>query len=117
MYQITKKLKGDLGQNCNQPVKDEEGTTLTSEEQKLQRWKEHFQKDLNRLEPAVLADIPEAAEDLDISSSDITLAEMKDAINKSKNGKAPGDNGVAAEMLKAEDQATPEVLRQILQEI
>ena len=117
VYQITRKLKGDFGQNCDRPVKDEDGTTLTSEEQKLQRWKEHFQKVLNRPEPAVLADIPEAAEDLDINLGDITLAEVKDAINKLKNGKAPGDDGVAAEMLKAEDQATPEALRQILQEI
>ena len=117
VYQITRKLKGDFGQNCDRPVKDEDGTTLTSEDQKLRRWKEHFQKILNRPEPAVLADIPEAAEDLDINLGDITLAEVKDAINKLKNGKAPGDDGVAAEMLKAEDQATPEALCQILQEI
>ena len=117
VYQITRKLKGDFGQSCDRPVKDEDGRTLTSEEEKLQRWKQHFEKILNRPEPAVLADIPEAAEDLDINLGDITIQEVKDAIRKLKNGKAPGDDGVCAEMLKAEEQATPQILHQLIQDI
>ena len=117
VYQTTRKLKGDFGQSYDRPVKAEDGTSLTTEEEKLQRWKQHFEKILNRPDPSVLADIPEADEDLDINLGEITVEEVKNAINKQKNGKAPGDDGVCAEMIKAEDQVTPQILCKIFQDI
>ena len=42
---------------------------------------------------------------------------MKGAINRLKNGKAPGPDGVCAEMLKAEEKETPRILQHILQNI
>ena len=82
VYEVTKKLKGNFGQNCDRPVKAEDGTTLTTEKEKLDRWKQHFQKILNRPEPPVPPDIPEAADDLDVNLGDITLEEVKGAIKK-----------------------------------
>jgi endonuclease/exonuclease/phosphatase family metal-dependent hydrolase len=117
VYQNTKKLKGDYGQYHDLPVKAEDGTHVTIEEEKLKRWKQHFESILNRPDPPVLADIPEAEEDLDINLGDITVDEVKQAIHKLKNGKAPGEDGVCPEMLKVEDTVTPQLLCQIFQKI
>ena len=81
------------------------------------RWKEHFQQVLNRADPHRLADIPEAADDLEINLDQITEAEVREAIKAQKNGKAPGSDSVCAEMLKADEQETPRILCQIFQRI
>jgi hypothetical protein len=84
-------------------VKAEDGTPITKERAKLEKWKEHFQRILNRPDPPALADIPETEEDLDIDMGHIRVEEVKAAIHKLKNGKAPGEDGVCPEMLKAEE--------------
>ena len=117
VYQITKKLCGDHGNIQDRPLKAADGTTITVEKDKILRWREHFKQILNRADPSILADIPEAEEDLDISMEPISLHEVKDAISKLKNNKAPGEDGICAEMLKAEEEATPKVLQHILQDI
>jgi len=49
VYQITKKLRGDHGPNQDFPVKAADGSVLTEETAKLERWREHFERILNRL--------------------------------------------------------------------
>ncbi|KAK3517624.1 hypothetical protein QTP70_013436 [Hemibagrus guttatus] len=117
VYMTTKKLRGDRGQNQDIPVRAKDGTPITEEYAKLERWKEHFRKILNRPDPPALADIPEADEDLDIDMGDIRVEEVKAAIHKMKNGKAPGEDGMCPEMLKAEEEETPLVLQCVLQDI
>ncbi|KAK3515953.1 hypothetical protein QTP86_004679, partial [Hemibagrus guttatus] len=117
VYMTTKKLRGDRGQNQDIPVRAKDGTPITEEYAKLKRWKEHFRQILNRPDPPALADIPEADEDLDIDMGDIRVEEVKAAIHKMKNGKAPGEDGVCPEMLKAEEEETPLVLQCVLQDI
>jgi hypothetical protein len=116
-WKITKKLRGDRRQNQNIPVKADDGTPIKEEQAKLERWKEYFQRILNRPDPPALADIPEAEEDLDIDMGDIRVKEVKSAIHKRKNGKAPGEDGVCPEMLKADEEETPHILQRILQDI
>ena len=117
VYMTTKKLSGNWGQSQDIPLKAGNGTTITEERAKLERWKNHFQQILNRPDPPVLADIPEANEDLNIDLGDISVEEVKAAIKKMKSGKAPGQDGICPEMLKAEEEVTPIVLQQILQDI
>ncbi|GFR83126.1 endonuclease-reverse transcriptase [Elysia marginata] len=111
-----KKLRGDRGMNQEIPVKAEDGTTINDNKRKLERWKKHFEKIFNRFEPT-FADIPEAEEDLENYMGNITVGEVKEAIQKLKYGKAPGDDGVCPEMLKAETEETPVILKDILQNI
>ena len=117
LYQITKKMKGDTGPNLNLTLKDADGKIITFEKDKIERWKEHFQQVLNRADPPRLADIPEAAYDLEIDLDQITEAEVREAIKAQKNEKAPGSGSVCAEMRKADEQETPRILCQIFQRL
>ncbi|KAL3875419.1 hypothetical protein ACJMK2_033367 [Sinanodonta woodiana] len=89
VYQNTKTkqkktLKGDYSQHYDLPVRDEVGAYVTVEQDKLERWKKHFEYILNRPDEPVLADIPEAVDDLDVNCDDITVEEVKQAIHKHK---------------------------------
>ena len=117
VYEITRKLMGKKKQNQEIPVKSEDDTLITEERAKLERWRQHFQEVLNRPDPVEFADIPEAEEDLEINTGGITVEEVKEAIRHTKSGKAPGADGICAEMLKVESQELPKILQEILQKI
>ena len=68
LYHISKRLRCDTGANQEVPVKAADGTVLTSMQDKMARWREHFQEILNRPDPTQTSDIPEAEEDLDVST-------------------------------------------------
>ncbi|GFR64836.1 hypothetical protein ElyMa_000188300 [Elysia marginata] len=112
-HQKTKRGQGNRPRN----LKADDGTTITDEKRKLERWKEHFEKILNEFEPTTFADIPETEEDLEIYMGNIKVGEVKEAIQKLKCGEAPGDYGVCPEMLKVETEETPVILRDIPQNI
>ena len=65
LYQITKSL---AGKKSTQPqhVLSKDGETLTSPEEQLERWREHFQDLLNRPLPPNPADIPPAYRTLNV---------------------------------------------------
>ena len=67
--------------------------------------------------PATLADINVTEQDQDIELGPITVMEVKDAINKLKNGRAPGNNNVYAGMLKEEEQELTKCLQHILHDV
>jgi len=116
LYNITKTLNGNYS-NKDLPVKDANGDTITKEEDKLNRWKQHFETILNRPAPSQSAVILEAEHDLQIDTNPPTLQEVRKAIKSLKNGKAPGIDMVTAEMLKAEDKETPRILTQLFGKI
>ncbi|GFR88122.1 endonuclease-reverse transcriptase [Elysia marginata] len=51
------------------------------------------------------------------NNTNIAVCEVKEAIQKLKCGKVPGDDAVCFEMLKAETEETPVILSDILQNI
>lgn len=53
VHQITKKLKGDHGPNQDLPGKAEDSSGITEERAKLERWRELFEKILNRPDPLI----------------------------------------------------------------
>ena len=117
LYKITRTLSGRQRPSQDLPIKKSDGTVITEERAKLDRWKQHFQQVLNRPTPQELANISDAEEDLDISLNPISLDEITRAIKKQKNNKAPGEDGICAEMIKAEETITPKILQQIFQKI
>ena len=81
-------------------MKDADGV-ITSVEKQTQLWKTHLETILNKEVPREVEDIPERDEDLRVNMDPPTANEVKSAIDNMKSGKAPGAEGVSAEMLKA----------------
>ena len=99
VYRITRKLCGDGGQSQDLTVKAKDGSTITEEKATLERSGEHSQQLINRFDPPKMADKGETEQELGIVLGPISVQEVKDAINKLKNGDAPGGNNVCAETL------------------
>ena len=86
------------------PLRSKDGTQiLKSELEILHRWKEHFQELLNRdtvVDVDVLALIPQQPIDNTLDRIP-SLEEVKSAIFNLKNDKAPGIDGIPAEVFKS----------------
>ncbi|XP_056005295.1 uncharacterized protein LOC130050170 [Ostrea edulis] len=115
LYRITKMLTGRFT-NCETAVKNELGQIIAGDEEKLKRWKDHFENVLNKGSPAVAAIIQPATEFLDINIES-PIQEVQAAIKALKNGKAPGQDGIQAELLKCEANILPSTLTCILENI
>ena len=70
-----------------------------------------------RADPSTEAVIAPAEIPLDINTEPPTIQEIRQAINKLKNGKAPGIDRIQADLFKAEEQITPTVLASILRKV
>ena len=75
--------------------------------------REHFSEILNRPPPADQADIQMAVIYLDVN----TAPPEKVAVKSLKNGKAPGEDNLNAELFKADPEFTAEVLQPLFTDI
>jgi hypothetical protein len=111
VYKITKTICGKCRGTTDAPIADKKGRLLTTEEEQDARWAEHFNEVLNRPSPTTEPDIQEAETELDVNIEPPTREEIIAAIKSLKNRKAPGQDNLNAELLKAD----PELAAQILQ--
>ena len=116
VYRITKQLCTRASRNCA-TIKDRNGNVLTSENEQAERWVEHFREVLNQETPHETADPLPAQELLDINLRPPTNEEIVAAIRKIKSGKAPGADGLNAEMLKADIQTSAKELKELFESI
>ena len=103
LYQLTRKI---AGQRRNVTIiKDREGKRLVNEDEVLERWREHFEGVLNVPRPDIpLPEMDQAPEVItSIEAADISIAAIKRAIHRLKNGKSPGIDAIIAEMLKCSE--------------
>ena len=112
LYATTRLLSGRRS-NPNRPVRNKEGKLLTTIEDQLARWKEHFQEVLNRPPPDERPQL-EPGDPLDINTGEITKAEIHKALNSLKNGKAAGTDNIPAEALKEGGRDIVDQLHQLL---
>ena len=111
LYRIVKALSGKTSQKL--PISDVNGKALKTQEEQAKRWKEHFSKVLNCLEPIVMHDFSgDTINTLEINMEAITVEEVTMAIKRLKNGKSAGIDGIQAELLK---HGGEETARKILQ--
>ncbi|KAL9977741.1 hypothetical protein ACROYT_G015180 [Oculina patagonica] len=103
LYRLTRKIAGQ-GRNMT-TIKDKEGKRLVNEDEVLERWREHFEGVLNVPRPDIpLPEIDQAPEVItNIDTGDISIAEIKRAVHRLKNGKSPGMDAISAEMLKCSE--------------
>ena len=98
-----KELKAVYGpvKPCSAPVRDIDGTLLTDNAHILKCWADHFQSVLNQpssFDDCVLDELPSwtVDEDLDVAP---TLDEVRKAVDQMSSGRAPGIDGIPAEVL------------------
>ena len=98
IYCLTKEIVGKSRiQECL--LKDEDGRCLTDVEEQKEWWVSYFKDLLNRPMPAVPPDIlDQLLFSLHISDEKPTADELISTAKKLKNGKAPGRDGISAEI-------------------
>lgn len=107
-------------------TKDEEGNFIAEKHEVLERWKQYFQKLLNaQTEEDKEEDEDEKLEviiDANNEGSETcteapTEEEIETIINKFKNNKSPGQNGVTAENIKNGGKALKEQIVKLIEEV
>jgi len=103
LYQISRKIAGQ-GRKMT-TIKDKEGRHLVNEEEVFQRWREHFKEVLNVQRPDIPLPVIDQAPEVitSIDTGDISIAEVRKAIHRLKNGKSSGIDGISAELLKCSE--------------
>ena len=116
LYLVSKKMTGRFRQT-DKPVKDRYGNPLTTTEEQLKRWAEHFRELLNRPVPEAPPEIPPAETELPINCDKPSKAEIKKAIKTLRNGKAAGPDEIPAEAIKADLETATSMLYSLFSKI
>ncbi len=116
LYLTTKKLAGKFKQ-AQVHIKDANGTLLTTKEEQLQRWVEHFKVLLNRQPPQLTAEISPATNLLEINSNSPSKMEIRKAIKSLRAGKAEGPDEIPAEAPKADIETSTSMLYHLMRAI
>ena len=116
LYDTTRKLAGKYKQ-VDGPIEDKKGNVLTSDEDQLKRWREHFEELLNQSEPENPPDILPADEVLQVTCERPSKAEIDKAIHHMKRGKASGPNEIPTEAYKADMETSTKMLHDIIGKI
>lgn len=115
-YRLIRKLSCNHS-SSDHPLRDKQGNLLTMGEQKLERWSEYFEELLNKPAPESLQSPSTPRSILKVKDTAPTTREIREALEKLKNGKAPGNDNIYPEMLKASSDIIVEVLYPLLNEI
>lgn len=122
LYKITKELCNKKRQSTSE-VRDKNGKLLTYADQKLKRWKEHFEELLNienqcnEDEGVNQINISNIETIEEINTGPFTEEEVRHAIKKLKNGKAAGVDNINGEMLKAGGEITSKKLLHMFENV
>ena len=106
------------GRKSAPPVKSKDGKTLLTEEEQNKRWIEHFAEVLNQENPPSPPDFSqEPVQALEIDTGKFTIDEIRKAMSRQKNEKAPGEDEITEEMMKAAGEANLQWLQKMFDKI
>ena len=93
----------------NQPIRDENGTLLTSNKNQIERWSKYFEENHT---PLQIEQVSQGSTQYSrrININPPTIREVKEAIGKLKNNKAEGIDGIPAELLKTDSEVFANIL-------
>ena len=116
LYRITRELAGARSVSCS-VVTDKEGKPIANEEEQRARWAEHFKTVLNHPEPETQAEVQETANEFEMKQQPITCTEIEEAIKETKGNRAPGEDLVTADMLKADSAMSAKCLVELFNKV
>lgn len=105
MFQGTREIKKGF-QPRSSFCKDKAGCMIGDEKGIMERWVEYFEDLLNDTEEMILEPRDQGSEDQmegadeEETVPEVTLNEVKDAISLMRNNRAPGEDGIPAELFK-----------------
>ena len=98
-------------------MRDKNGQVLETEEDQHNRWAEHFREILNRPDPAEEATIKDTGFHIEMKCRGITKEEIEEAIRRMKGNRAPGEDRITADMLKANPIIRVRTLRKVFNQV
>ncbi len=106
-YAMIRRLRGGRTNVENLPIQDKQGNLLLNSQERLDRWKEYFNDLLNipfNIKASILNQItiPIISPTEQLRQNKLpSLTEVQQAIKQMKNGRAPGNDNISADVLKA----------------
>ena len=116
VYRITKSLTGGFT-NKTTAVRDRNGKVLMKTEDQLHRWAEHFKETLNRPDPEEEATIEDTGFHVEMKQGRVTQEEIKEALRHTKGNRAPGEDRITADMLKADTATSAKALDKLFNKV
>ena len=98
-------------------ILDESGQPLQRNEEKLARWRRHFEKVLN-VDNAVSEEVMVGTMvNADVETQDVTREEVEKAMTMLKNGTAAGNDNIAADLLNNGGETMVDWVTELVQEV
>ena len=115
MFEGIKKAIGPTPTKCA-PLKSSNGEVIQGKTKQLERWVEHYSQlcDHENLVSATVVDQIERLPNMRELDNAPTLGELVGAIKDTSSGKAPGSDGMPAEVFKCGGDQLHNVLHQLL---
>ena len=110
---MSRRLCGKYQQSSH-PIKSKDGAVLTSVEEQLKRWDEHFSELLNHPHPVSQPDFTDEEVELQVNLDIPCKAEILKALKLLRDGRSAGPDGIPGEALRAGDVTSVDMFHWIL---